>query len=294
VVKNADRMGVTIRPGQLQSAGRLVLGPLFRLAWHVRTEGLHHLPAGGALIAPNHTSVLDSFFVPLVLPRRITYVGKAEYLDDWKTKVLFPGLGMIPIDRSGGAASSAALDAAAAVLERDELFGIYPEGTRSRNGLLHKGHTGAARLALRTGKPIIPVGIIGAREVQPPDARLPKPFMEVLIRFGAPVSVDRYADRANDRLVLRQIIDEVMFEIQNLTGQHYVDEYATKRHESIPADPAVLGPKLGAITDSGAGSGHSSGSGGHQRAEVVGGDPVSERSSAAVLASRPLVDLVNL
>ncbi len=294
VVKNADRMGMSIRPGQLQTAGRIVLGPLFKLAWRVRTEGLHHLPSGGALIAPNHTSVLDSFFVPLVLPRRITYVGKAEYMDDWKTKVLFPGLGMIPIDRSGGAASTAALDAAASVLERDELFGIYPEGTRSRSGLLYKGHTGAARLALRTGKPIIPVGIIGAREVQPPDTRLPRPFMEVLIRFGPPVAVDRYADRASDRLVLRQITDEVMFEIQNLTGQEYVDEYATKRHETIPAEPAVLGPKLGAIMESGAGTGRSSGSGGRPDANADTGDSVGERSSAAVLASRPLVDLVNL
>ena len=154
-------MGGTHRVGQLQSIGRAVLGPLFKFAWRVRTEGLEHLPSGGALIAPNHTSVLDSFFVPLVLPRRITYVGKAEYLDDWKTRYIFPGLGMIPIDRSGGDAATAALDTAARVLQSGQLFGIYPEGTRSRTGLLYKGHTGAARLALRTGCPIVPVGLIG-------------------------------------------------------------------------------------------------------------------------------------
>jgi 1-acyl-sn-glycerol-3-phosphate acyltransferase len=107
-------------------------------------------------------------------PASITYVGKAEYLDDWKTRKLFPAMGMIPIDRSGGSASERALNTAARVLERGELFGIYPEGTRSRTGKLHKGHTGAARLALRCNAPIVPVGLIGTREVQPPDRRLPK------------------------------------------------------------------------------------------------------------------------
>src|SRR6185312_7978254 len=102
-------------------------------------------------LCPNHTSVIDSFMMPLVLPRRITFVGKAEYMDDWKTKFIFPAMGMIP-------------------LERDELFGIYPEGTRSRDGVLHKGHTGPARLAMRTGAPIIPVGMRGTREIQPPEA----------------------------------------------------------------------------------------------------------------------------
>ena len=194
--------------GQLQTVARAVLSPLFRFCWRIKAEGLHRIPdAGGALIAPNHTSVLDSFFVPLVLPRRITYVGKAEYLDDWKTKFLFPAMGMIPIDRAGGDASKRALDASASVLERGELFGIYPEGTRSRSGTLHKGHTGVARLALRTGSPIVPVGIVGADAIQPADAKVPRFFREVTIRFGEPIDVTRYLDRANDRLVLRQITD---------------------------------------------------------------------------------------
>lgn len=237
------RMGLVKRDaGQLQPVFRAVLTPAFRAAWRVRVEGLENVPkSGGALIAPNHTSVLDSFFVPLSLPRRITYVGKAEYLDDWKTRFVFPLMGMIPIDRSGGDASGAALDAAAGVLESGELFGIYPEGTRARDGRLHKGHTGVARLALRTRCPIIPVGIIGTRKVQPPDARLPRLFMEVLIRFGRRIDVGRYAHRANDRLVLRQITDEVMYEIRNLTGQEYVDQYATRRHESIPTETSVVG-----------------------------------------------------
>ena len=213
--------------GQIQTVARAVLGPAFRFLWKVTTEGLDHVPsAGGAIIAPNHVAAIDSFFVPLVLPRRITYVGKAEYLDDWKTRLLFPAMGMIPIDRSGGSASAAALDAAAGILESGELFGIYPEGTRTRDGRLHRGRTGVARLALRTGAPIVPTALIGTDEVQPVDSPVPRVFRRVHIRFGRPITVDRYADRPDDRLLLRQITDEVMFEIANLSGQEYVDTYA--------------------------------------------------------------------
>lgn len=222
--------------GKLYPAARAVLSPIFRALWKVEVEGLDHVPqTGGAIFCPNHTSVIDSFFLPLVLPRRITFVGKAEYMDSWKTKHLFPALGMIPIDRSGGDASQRALNTAARVLESGQLFGIYPEGTRSRDGKLHRGHTGPARLALRTGCPIVPVGIVGTREIQPPDVKLPKPFKRAQIRFGRPIDVRRYADRVDDRLVLRQIIDEVMYEIRELTGQEYVDEYATKQAETFPS-----------------------------------------------------------
>lgn len=215
--------------GKAQGFARAVLTPLFRSLWHVTNEDLDNVPsAGGAIIAPNHISVLDSFFLPLTLLRRITYVGKAEYMDDWKTKYVFPAIGMIPIDRSGGDGAQRALDAAAEILEAGELFGIYPEGTRARDGRLHKGHTGIARLALRTGVPIVPVGIIGTEDCQRPDAKLPTPFKRAHLRFGRPIDVSRYADRADDRIVLRQITDEVMFEIRNLSGQEYVDTYATK------------------------------------------------------------------
>jgi 1-acyl-sn-glycerol-3-phosphate acyltransferase len=275
------------RTGQIQTVAKAVLKPIFRFAWRVRTEGLEHVPATGpAIIAPNHTSVLDSFFVPLVLRRRITYVGKAEYMDDWKTKVLFPAMGMIPIDRSGGDASQRALDASARILESGELFGIYPEGTRSRGGDLHRGHTGVARLALRTHSPIIPVGIIGSREVQPPDASLPRPFREVTIRFGEPIDACRYADRVSDPLVLRQITDELMYEIRGLSGQEYVDQYATKTHESIPSEPAVVGPRPEPVRVAAPEPVDVS-----ESNEVDMGEP---RSSADVLRHRPLVDLVNL
>jgi len=271
--------------GQIQTLAKAVMKPAFRFGWRVRTEGLDNVPrSGGALIAPNHTSVLDSFFIPLTLRRRITYVGKAEYLDDWKTKHLFPAMGMIPIDRSGGDASTAALDAAACVLDSGELFGIYPEGTRSRSGKLHKGHTGVARLALRTGCPIVPVGIVGAVDIQPPDAKFPRPFRELTIRFGEPIDVSRYGDRDNDRLVLRQITDELMFEIRNLSGQDYVDSYATKRHESIPAMPAVIGMSESVpMVESPP----------VEPADGEAASPTEARSSSSVLQSRPMVDLLN-
>lgn len=227
---------VDIEVGRLYPAARAVLSPFFKVLWRVKVHGIENVPAtGGAIFCPNHTSVIDSFFLPLVLPRRITFVGKAEYMDSWKTRRLFPALGMIPIDRGGGSAAERALNTAARVLDDGQFFGIYPEGTRARDGRLHRGHTGPARLALRTGAPIIPVGIIGTREIQPPDAKMPKPFKRAAVHFGRPINVTRYADRADDRMVLRQIIDEVMFEIRGLTGQEYLDEYATKKAESFPS-----------------------------------------------------------
>ena len=256
--------------GKLYPVAKAVLSPVFKGLWRIRTTGVEHLPSGGAIFCPNHTSVIDSFFLPLVLPRRITFVGKAEYMDSWKTKYLFPAMGMIPIDRSGGNASERALNTAARVLESGEFFGIYPEGTRARDGRLHRGHTGPARLALRTGTPIVPVGIVGTRDIQPPDAKLPRPFKKAEVRFGRPIDVGRYAGRADDRLVLRQIIDEVMFEIRELTGQDYVDEYATKKAETFPSAETAHVAEL----DETASNGHGS------TAETP------RRSSAEVLAPR--------
>ena len=285
--------------GQIQSVARAVLGPAFHFLWKVTTEGLEHVPdSGGAIIAPNHVAAIDSFFVPLVLPRRITYVGKAEYLDDWKTKYLFPAMGMIPIDRSGGSASKAALDAAAGVLDRGELFGIYPEGTRTRDGRLHRGHTGVARLALRTNSPIVPTAVIGTDEVQPVDSSVPKFFKRVHIRFGRPVAVDRYLDRPDDRMVLRQITDEVMFEIGNLSGQEYVDTYATSsKPEAAPERDKIvvpIRPEPASTVDGTSPTGpvvvaSAVPDPAHMAAVLAehGDDGVARKSSAAVLQSRP-------
>src|SRR6476620_7302834 len=156
--------------GPAQDRARSVLGPVIRKLWKLDVQGLDRLPSEGpAVLCPNHISFLDSAFLMFSLPRRISFVGKAEYMDSWKTRHLFPALGMIPIDRSGGKKSMIALEAAEGVLERGELMGIFPEGTRSRDGYLYKGHTGAARLAVKVGCPILPVGIVGTDEIQPPD-----------------------------------------------------------------------------------------------------------------------------
>ncbi len=274
--------------GQIQGLARAVLTPPFRFLWKVTTEGMQHIPAtGGAIIAPNHISVLDSFFVPLVLPRRITYVGKAEYLDDWRSRCVFPAMGMIPRDGMGGYGGGAALDAAAGLLESGELFGIYPEGTRSRDGVLHKGHTGVARLALRTGAPIVPVGIIGTDAVQPPDARFPLPFRRVHIRFGRPVDPARYRHLGDDRMVLRQITDEVVYEIRSLTGQEYVDTYAT-RPGAAPEPIAPVVPMRPDEPERPAVVVASAAASATEPVVVDGGDGVERRSSAAVLTARPL------
>jgi 1-acyl-sn-glycerol-3-phosphate acyltransferase len=251
--------------GQLYTVARAVLSPTFRFLWRLEVEGAERIPdVGGAIFAPNHLSVLDHFVLGASLPRRITFVGKAEYMDSWKTKYLFPALGMIPIDRSGGSAAEGALNAAAKVLDAGEFFGIYPEGTRSRDGKLHRGHTGVARLALKTGCPIFPVGLQGTLEVQPPDVSMPRPFRMMRVRIGPRIDPKRYADRAGDRMALRQITDEVMFEIRSLSGQEYIDTYATKKSEDLPsAEPVRIGSEAEA-PDSGNGS-----SGRRSSAEVL-------------------------
>lgn len=231
-------MGEEREYGKLYPVAKALIRPTMHALWRLNVTGLHHVPAEGpAIFCPNHISFIDSLVLPCVLPRRISYVGKAEYMDSWKTRYVLPAVGMIPIDRGGGSASQRALDTAARVLDQGEFFGIYPEGTRSRDGRLHRGKTGPARLALRTGAPIIPVGLRGTDHIQPAGAAFPQPFRSCQINIGAPIDVTRYLDRADDRLVLRQIIDEVMFEIGKLSGQDYVDVYAGTRAPEAP-EPA--------------------------------------------------------
>ena len=212
---------------KLQSRTRTVARPVALRLWDIQRTGYERLPADGpAILCPNHISFLDSAFLMLTVPRNISFVGKAEYLDDWKTKYLFPAMGMIPIDRTGGSKSQAALDTAKQVLLRGELFGIFPEGTRSRDGYLYKGRTGAARLAMEIGCPIYPVGITGTDRIQPPDASLPKLRKSCSITIGRPIRPERYAGRGPEHLAWRSMIDEVMFEIREMTGQTYRNVYA--------------------------------------------------------------------
>jgi 1-acyl-sn-glycerol-3-phosphate acyltransferase len=222
--------------GRAQDIARSVMSPVGKALWKIEVAGLDRLPTNGpAILAPNHISFLDSAFLMLVVPRRISFVGKAEYMDSWKTKFVFPMMGMIPIDRSGGDKSQGALDAAKSVLDRGELFGIFPEGTRSRDGVLYKGHTGAARLAMQVGCPVFPVGIVGTDAIQPPDAKAPKLFKKCSITIGRAIKPERYKGRAEDHIVLRQMTDEIMFEIRDMTGQEYKNSYATKKSQTLPA-----------------------------------------------------------
>lgn len=227
--------------GRAQIRARRVIKPLLDKFWNITIEGFENIPSEGpAILCPNHISFFDSVFTMAYAGRQISFVGKAEYMDSWKTKHLFPALGMIPIDRSGGSKSEGALIAAEQVLRRGELFGIYPEGTRSRDGMLYKGHTGAARLAVKVGCPIIPVGIIGTREIQPPDKVMPKIGLDCVVKFGKPLLPERYLQRGDDHLVLREMTDELMFEIRELTGQEYRNVYATKKAEALPTDTAIV------------------------------------------------------
>jgi len=217
---------------ELQSRVRPAVRVVANRLWRFDLRGFEQLPeTGPAILCANHVSFLDSAFLIIQAPRNISFVGKSEYLDSWKTRRLFPALGMIPIDREGGEKAQVALDAAENVLQRGELFGIFPEGTRSRDGMLYKGKTGAARLAIKLDCPIFPVGIVGTREIQPPDAKLPRVGGRVSITIGKPITPARYAQRSDDHFVLREMTDEVMFEIQSMTGQQYRNVYAGKRQD---------------------------------------------------------------
>jgi 1-acyl-sn-glycerol-3-phosphate acyltransferase len=228
--------------GKAQTRARNALSPAARRLWSIEVNGLERLPTSGpAILCPNHVSFLDSAFLMLVVSRNISFVGKAEYMDSWKTKFLFPMMGMIPIDRTGGEKSQAALEAAEGVLTRGELFGMFPEGTRSRDGSLYKGRTGAARLATKIGCPIFPVGIVGTDEIQPPDAKVPKFFRSCSITIGRPVRPERYTSAADPHLAWRSMIDEVMYEVQSITGQVYKNVYAGKTADSEPITTAKVG-----------------------------------------------------
>jgi 1-acyl-sn-glycerol-3-phosphate acyltransferase len=208
----------------------------------VRVEGLEHVPpTGPVILAGNHVSFCDSIFLPLVLRRRVTFVAKAEYFEDPKTAWFFRAVGQIPIKREGGSASQRALASACEVLERGGVFGIYPEGTRSPDGRLYKGHTGVARLALQCRAPVLAVAMIGTREAQPIGSR-PRLFMPITVRFSEPMSFERYTDHHADPLVLRQITDEVMWQVRELSGQEYVNRYAKRSDavEGVAAEPGAV------------------------------------------------------
>lgn len=223
----------------------IAIGPLLRIVFRPHVEGAEHVPAEGpAILASNHLSYADWLFMPLTLSRRVTFVAKAEYFTTpgfkgWLQKTFFTGAGQVPIDRSGADAAAGALMSAKKVLGEGDLFGIYPEGTRSHDGKLYRGKTGVARLALETGVPVIPVAVVGTDVVAPPGKTFGS-FTRPVVRFGAPLDFSRYEGLENDRFILRSITDEIMYEIMRLSGQEYVDMYATRaKEESKRAEKAA-------------------------------------------------------
>jgi 1-acyl-sn-glycerol-3-phosphate acyltransferase len=196
--------------------------------------GLDHLPdRGPAVLCPNHLSFFDSVVMMFGLDRPVHFIGKSDYLDSWKTRRLFPAMGMIPIDREGGAKAMLALDAAADVLRGGALLVVYPEGTRSRDGHLHRGYIGAARLALTVGCPIIPVGIRGTHQIQRPGARLPSARLACSIALGSPL-VTTDVEPNNRRSAARAVTNQLMERIAELSGQQYVPQYS-QRPQPAPA-----------------------------------------------------------
>jgi 1-acyl-sn-glycerol-3-phosphate acyltransferase len=220
------------------------IGPLIKLVFRPYAEGTENVPEeGGAILASNHLSYSDWLFMPLMLPRRVTFVAKAEYfttpgLKGWLQKTFFSGAGQVPLDRSGGRASEGAIATGLKILSAGELFGIYPEGTRSHDGRLYRGRTGVARMALEAKVPVIPLAVIGTNVVAPP-GKIYGRYTRPHIRFGRPLDFSRYQGMESDRYVLRSITDEIMYEIMQLSGQEYVDVYATKAKEDAKAAAAA-------------------------------------------------------
>ena len=223
----------------------VLIGPWLRLIFRPWVQGLENIPEdGAAILASNHLSFSDSFFLPLMVNRRITFMAKSDYFNGRGIKGrliawFFAGAGQVPVDRTGGRAGEAALTTGLRILGKGELLGIYPEGTRSPDGRLYRGKTGVARMALEAGVPVIPVAMIDTDRVQPPGKVLPR-IGRVGIRIGEPLDFSRYEGMAGDRFILRSITDEIMYELMELADQEYVDVYAARAKEVTAGRHAAL------------------------------------------------------
>ena len=222
----------------------ILMGPLLRLLGRPKVTGLEYVPdEGPVLLASTHLAVVDSFYLPLVLRRRIFFLAKAEYftgtgIKGKLIKFFYSSTGQVPIDRTNADSAADALAAAAKILDQGKLLGMYPEGTRSPDGKLYKGKTGLARIALETGIPVIPVAMINTDVVNPPGSKMWH-FARVEVKFGKPMDFRRFEGLAGNRFIERAVIDEVMYELMRLSGQEYVDLYAADVKEGKTPPPAI-------------------------------------------------------
>jgi len=216
---------------------RVFTAPARRGLIRLRVDGAEHLPADGAVVlVANHVSFFDSVLLMFSLPRPVAFIGKAEYTDNPITNWLFCGAGMIPVRREDPGDLAHLFEEVAEVLRRGEVIGVFPEGTRSRDGRLHRGHVGAAHLALITGAPIVPVGIVGTDAVLPTGSLLVRPFREATITIGEPIDVAALGHTKSTNRARREVTDRFMADIARLCAEDYVDSYA-----SVPARPAGPG-----------------------------------------------------
>lgn len=216
------------------------IGPLFRAFFRPWVQGIENVPTNGPVVlCPNHLSFIDSLLVPLMVPRKVVFLGKSDYFDKWYISWFYKGAGVIPVRREGGLAGEAALRAGIEQLRRGMAVAIYPEGTRSPDGRLYRGKTGPSRMAMRAQCPVVPVAVFGTREALPAGRYLPR-MRRIGIRYGKPLDFSRYYGKEDDRFVLRSITDEIMYELMLLSGQEYVDEYASKYKRNTARGPVPL------------------------------------------------------
>ncbi|WP_072751662.1 lysophospholipid acyltransferase family protein [Rhodococcus maanshanensis] len=233
----------------------IFLGPILLVLGRPTIEGAEHIPTNGpAILASNHQAVMDSFYLPLKSPRRITFLAKSEYFTGTGLKGrfqrwFFSAVGQVPIDRTGADAAQDALNAGMKVLGDGKLLGIYPEGTRSPDGRLYKGKTGMARMALQSGVPVIPVAMIGTDKLNPIGSRFPRPA-KIVIKIGEPIDFSRFNGMGGNRFVERAVTDEVMYKLMALSGQEYVDIYAaTLKNKPAETATAAQAPVADRIPD---------------------------------------------
>lgn len=216
---------------------RYVLGPLVRALYRPEIRGAENVPATGpVLLAPNHRAALDTGVITFTTTRQVKFLGKAEYFTGrgLKGKMMagfLSGLGYVPVERGNAQAGLAALEAARKVLDDGGAFAIYPEGTRSLDGRLHRGHTGVAALALATGAKVVPVALSGTENLQPPGKRIPR-RTKITVTYGEPLDFSRYEGQDSSPAIRRSVTDEIMYTLLELSGQEYVDSYHKRPDQS--------------------------------------------------------------